>query len=296
MRRRKNDAVAQSQRQTNGVLNPIGDMLRLTDERLVSPPSPSAVDDPLDKVELIAQTLSPTLLEAAVEVPQDHGADYFLYLGLLLKEAGNPTDPLHKMLVWQTALAHFRIGKLHTDAALAKDKATAEACCNAALGLTLELGKLVVALADYRERATKTVAPKRDASVDCAVTKHATNATSAVEAATTETAAPPKERKGGTTRHGTCGKHHGSSKAPAGRTSGDGRPTKSREARANCSRTRTPARVRPGESVPEKVHRTTGAQVKGPRGKKRRPATKDTKSARQLRAELDELASWSGCS
>ena len=195
MRRRKNDAVARSQRQTDGVSDPIGDMLRLTDEHIVSPPSSTAVDDPLDKVELIAQTLSPTLLAAAVEVPRDHGADYFMYLGLLLKEAGNPTDPLHKMLVWQTAIAHFKIGKLHRDAAQAKDRATAEACCNAALGLTLELRKLVIALADYRERSARTVTPNRNASVDCAVTKPAPTSAAVAEAAITETAAPPKERK-----------------------------------------------------------------------------------------------------
>jgi hypothetical protein len=278
-------------------VNPIEDMLRLSAEQpLVPLRTAKAEGDPLDRLELIAQTLHPALLAAAVEVPQDHGADYFLYLGLLLKEAGNPTDPLHKMLVWQTAVAHFKIGKLHRDAAQAKDRATAEACCNAALGLTLELRKLVVALADYRERSARAVMANMDDSVECAVTKPATNATSAVEAAKTETAAPPKERNRGAPQHGSHGKHLGVSKTPTGRTSSGRQPAKSREARANCSRTRTPSRVRPGGSVPGKVHRTTGAQVKGARGKKRRPATKDTKSARQLRADLDELASWSGCS
>jgi len=268
-------------------------VLRLAaDEHLVSPPSSTAVDDPLDKVELIAQTLSPTLLAAAVEVPRDHGADYFMYLGLLLKEAGNPTDPLHKMLVWQTAIAHFKIGKLHRDAAQAKDRATAEACCNAALGLTLELRKLVVALADYRERATKTVAPNRDASGGCAVTKPAPNATSAVDAAITETAAPPKERKRDATKHVSHGEPQGSPKTPAQRAASGNRPTKSRETRAKCNGMRTPARVRPGKSVAGKAHRTTGVKVKGPRGKKRRPATKEKKSARQLRADLDEMTRW----
>jgi hypothetical protein len=215
-----------------------------------------------------------------------------LYLGLLLKEAGNPTDPLHKMLVWQTAVAHFKIGKLHRDAAQAKDRATAEACCNAALGLTLELRKLVIALADYRERSARTVTPNRNASVDCAATKPAPSSAAVAEAAIVETAVTTKERQGGAPQRGSHGKHEGSPKASNRRAARGNRPTKAGKKGAKCGEERTLAPVGPRGSSPRMVRRPTGAKMEGPRGKKRRPATTDKKSARQLRAELDEMTRW----
>ena len=293
MRRRKNDAVARSQRQTDGFLELIEKMLRLApDQHLTFPPKPTPGDDPALQAQLISHQLLPRLMLAGADDPLADGGDFLLYQGFLLKEAGDPMDPLQRKLLRDAALGHLRIGKLHRAAALAKDRAAAEALSDQALWLSVKLRDVVVSLADCREQSARTVTPNRNASVDCAATKPAPNATSAVDAAIKETAAPAKERKRDATKRVSHGEPQGSPKTPAQRAASGNRPTKSRETRAKCNGMRTPARVRPGKSVAGKAHRTTGVKVKGPRGKKPLPATKDKKSARQLRAELDEMARW----
>ena len=48
------------------------------------------------------------------------------YLETLLEEAGNPTDPIERMLVEQLAIAHHNIGRLYMKAAASESLEQAE--------------------------------------------------------------------------------------------------------------------------------------------------------------------------
>lgn len=78
-------------------------------------------------------------------------AGYKLYLQGLLEESGSPTDPIEKLLIEQISFAHFRIGQLHGQAALARDSDPARVYNAAAIRLLGELRKTVAALQSYRD-------------------------------------------------------------------------------------------------------------------------------------------------
>jgi hypothetical protein len=52
---------------------------------------------------------------------------YRVYLSQLFHEAGNPTDPLERMIIEQLALAHHSIGRLHVKSASSKTAQEARA-------------------------------------------------------------------------------------------------------------------------------------------------------------------------
>src|SRR4051794_23672514 len=51
-------------------------------------------------------------LEAAIPAQS-----YDIYLQSLMTEAGNPSDPIERMMIEQIAIAHHNIGRLHVRAA-----------------------------------------------------------------------------------------------------------------------------------------------------------------------------------
>ncbi len=68
----------------------------------------------------------------------------------LLAAAGHPSDPLEIMLLEQIALAHFNIGRLQFQSALAPSLDVTKAYGYLAIHLSGEFRKTVLALADYR--------------------------------------------------------------------------------------------------------------------------------------------------
>src|SRR4029077_19969518 len=54
-------------------------------------------------------------LDSIVESPA-----YRIYLDRIMDDAGNPSDPIERMLLEQLTLAHFRIADLHVGASTAK--------------------------------------------------------------------------------------------------------------------------------------------------------------------------------
>jgi len=83
------------------------------------------------------------------------------YLLKVLEEAGNPTDPIERMLVEQIVLAHHNIVRLHVKAASADDLESARVYLGSAALLTGEFRRSISTLKSYRE-PTKAPAGKAE--------------------------------------------------------------------------------------------------------------------------------------
>lgn len=73
------------------------------------------------------------------------------YMQGLLKEAGQPSDPIDRMMIEQIALAHHNIGRLYVLAAGAETLAQAVAYNGAAVRLLAEFRRTALSLKKYRE-------------------------------------------------------------------------------------------------------------------------------------------------
>ena len=72
------------------------------------------------------------------------------YLDEFMKDQGNPTDRIERLIIEQVLLSHHAIGRLHSKAATAPTSEIAGTYLHAAAKLTHEFGKLVAVLRDYR--------------------------------------------------------------------------------------------------------------------------------------------------
>jgi len=81
---------------------------------------------------------------------------YKTYVVQLLKEAGDPSDPVERMLVEQLALAHHNVGRLHIEAARAEGLEQAKAFNAAAARLMNEFRHSALALKSYRAPTVST--------------------------------------------------------------------------------------------------------------------------------------------
>jgi hypothetical protein len=79
---------------------------------------------------------------------------YLQYLQTLLAEAGNPSDPIERMLIEQIALAHHNIGRLYSRAANTQHLDQSKAYYAAAVRLLAEFRRSVLAWKKYREPAS----------------------------------------------------------------------------------------------------------------------------------------------
>ena len=127
------------------------------------------------------------LMASAVGFSDLQAEGFFQYLVWMLKEAGSPRDPLEQILLCQTALAHFRVGVLHTSAAVATDRDAVEVYANAATRLTGELRRLALTVAEYRKLSTTTHAESVEDPIRYPVETPSPTPASAAEVAKAET-------------------------------------------------------------------------------------------------------------
>lgn len=80
---------------------------------------------------------------------------YVVYLRRLLQEAGNPTDPIERMMLEQLALAHLRIGQLHANAGKSKSTEACKIYTSGASRLLGEFRRTALALRVYQAHAPK---------------------------------------------------------------------------------------------------------------------------------------------
>jgi len=76
---------------------------------------------------------------------------FVVYLDQILDEAGQPTDPIERMLIEQIAMAHHNIGRLYVRASLAETLDQVNVYNAAAARLLAEFRRATLALKKYRE-------------------------------------------------------------------------------------------------------------------------------------------------
>lgn len=76
---------------------------------------------------------------------------YKLYLTRLIAQAGDPADPIERMLIEQIALAHHNVGRLHVKATTAETLEETRVYLGSAALLTGEFRRTVATLKDYRQ-------------------------------------------------------------------------------------------------------------------------------------------------
>lgn len=82
---------------------------------------------------------------------------FLVYRDVLLKEAGDPQDPIERMLIEQLALAHFSIGQMRIRSCSTDSPKMTLAFSDAATRLFSEFRRSVLALEEYRsKRALRT--------------------------------------------------------------------------------------------------------------------------------------------
>jgi hypothetical protein len=92
----------------------------------------------------------PIALTTILGLEQVHLLGARSYLEQFLGEAGQPTDPIERLLLEQLALAHHRAAALHVQAAQAREPEAIKALNGAAVRLVGELRRLALALKVYR--------------------------------------------------------------------------------------------------------------------------------------------------
>jgi hypothetical protein len=107
-----------------------------------------------EQAESLRERIFPALMAWALPFRRsiDPGA-YKVYLDQLLEDAGNPKDPIERMMIEQLALTHFRIGLLHTDAAEAKGIEAVKVYNSVVARMQGEFRRSALALRVYRGRA-----------------------------------------------------------------------------------------------------------------------------------------------
>lgn len=80
-------------------------------------------------------------------------AGYKAYIDRFVAEAGDPDDPIERLMVQQILLAHHRIAQLHVQAAAARTPDEAKAYGAVAVRLTSEFRRLCLSLQEYRQPA-----------------------------------------------------------------------------------------------------------------------------------------------
>lgn len=116
----------------------------------------AALDKAQKRADIVRVAAFPAAMSLAIPIGKETGAAGFkLYLDGLLRDTGNPADPIERMIVEQLALAHHRIGQLHVQTERAKTADEAKVYAAAAVRLTGEFRRLALALRQYHQPMPK---------------------------------------------------------------------------------------------------------------------------------------------
>ena len=108
------------------------------------------------KAGIIRNLAFPAAMAASVPVSKEIGAAAFkVFRDGLLRDAGNPSDPVEIMLLEQLTLAHLRVGQLHAQVEITKNIEAVKVYSTAAVRLTGEVRRLALALKQYREPSAR---------------------------------------------------------------------------------------------------------------------------------------------
>src|SRR5262249_50668049 len=103
------------------------------------------------QAEALKQGAFPALMASALGLDRYFDtAAYRVYLGQVLKDLGDPADPIERMLAEQLCLAHFRTAQLHVGAGQARGAEAVKAYNAVAARMLGELRRTALALKAYR--------------------------------------------------------------------------------------------------------------------------------------------------
>lgn len=85
----------------------------------------------------------------------DTGA-YRTYLAGVMRDLGNPTDPVERMLIEQLCIAHFRVAQLHAGAGQAQGLEATKLLNTVAARMLGEMRRTALSLKAYRTSAAPT--------------------------------------------------------------------------------------------------------------------------------------------
>ena len=121
-------------------------------------PAPTAspvLDRPLTPTEnealALRQLFVPSCLASIVHETEVSRRGAKIYLGAFMCEAGDPADPVERILLEQLSLAHHRLAKLHVQADDAKSPESQKILNTAAARLLAEIRRMALAIRQYRQ-------------------------------------------------------------------------------------------------------------------------------------------------
>jgi hypothetical protein len=103
------------------------------------------------EADIIKEAAFAVNVTAAVPLGEQVGpSGWKIYLDQFVRDADDPSDPIERLMLQQLALAHYRVGELHAQAAQAQSVEAMKLYSAAATRLTGELRRLALALRQYR--------------------------------------------------------------------------------------------------------------------------------------------------
>jgi hypothetical protein len=113
--------------------------------------APECPNPPEQQAVLVKRAVVPATMAEALGLDGEiRASGYRLFLVGLLRDAGNPSDPVEVMLLEQMAVCHFRALQLQGQAGQAQGLEAIELYNAAAVRLTAEFRKTALALKEYR--------------------------------------------------------------------------------------------------------------------------------------------------
>jgi hypothetical protein len=109
------------------------------------------------QAEVLREGAFPALMATALNLDKyfDTGA-YRVYLANVMRDLGDPKDPIERMLVEQLCLAHFRVAQLHAGAGQAVGLEATKLLNTVAVRMLGEMRRTALSLKAYRTSAVPT--------------------------------------------------------------------------------------------------------------------------------------------
>lgn len=140
----------------NNPLPDLGHAMTVGNDPQNGPPLTVAENERLRQADHDATVIREYLFSATLATSMPVGemstaAAWRTFLDRLLKDAGNPSDPIEIMMIEQLVMAHFRVAQLNARAQDAQNVEAAKVFAAAAARMTGEFRRLALAVKQYRQ-------------------------------------------------------------------------------------------------------------------------------------------------
>ncbi|MCE9560525.1 MAG: hypothetical protein K8U57_00590 [Planctomycetes bacterium] len=106
------------------------------------------------QAEVLEKGIFPAFMASALNLDRHVGTTaYHTYLANIMRELGDPSDPIERMLISQLCLVHFRVAQLHSGAGTATGLEATKVLNSVAARMLGEMRRTALTLAAYRTSA-----------------------------------------------------------------------------------------------------------------------------------------------